>query len=218
LARPLEVLFEDNHLLVVNKPAGVLTMGDRTGDGTLVELAKQYLKTKYHKPADVFLGVVHRLDRPVSGIVIFARTSKAAARLSTQFRERSIEKTYLALVDGIVMQPAGTLRHWLVKNRDSNRVSVVADDVREAREGVLDFRLIRIVGARTLLEIQPQTGRSHQIRVQLAAQDWPIVGDVKYGSKSAWPGGIALHAHRIAFDHPTRSERITVEAQSPFGA
>lgn len=211
----LDVLFEDNHLLAVNKPAGLLTMGDRTGESTLLDRAKAYVKEKYQKPGDVFLGVVHRLDRPVSGVVLFARTSKAAARLSDQFRSRTVHKTYLALVDAVVPSPTGSLRHALAKDRDSNRVAVVAPTVPGAQECLLDFRRLKRFGRRTLLEISPRTGRSHQIRVQLAAQGWPIVGDVKYGSKSTWPNGIALHAAKITFDHPTRHEPVTIGAPPP---
>lgn len=211
----LEVLYEDNHVLAVNKPAGLLTMGDSTGSPTLVDAAKRYLKQKYQKPGDVFLGVVHRLDRPVSGVVLFARTSKAAARLSAQFRDRTVEKTYLAFVDGKVESPTGTLHHWLRKDRVSNLVSVAGAQTPGAQECLLDFRRVKSSGRRTLLEITPRTGRSHQIRVQLSAQGWSIIGDKKYGSQTHWPAGIALHASRIKFDHPTKHEPITVTAGLP---
>ncbi len=211
----LAVLFEDNHVLAVHKPAGLLTMGDRTGDATLVELAKAYLKEKYHKPGDVFLGVVHRIDRPVSGVVLFARTSKAAARLSAQFRDHTIQKTYLAWVEGRVREPSGTLIHWLKKDRTANQVSVVAAGTAGAQECVLDYRRVETHGPRTLVEITPRTGRSHQIRVQLSAAGWPIAGDAKYGAKLPWPDGIALHAAAITFDHPTKHEPVTVEAPPP---
>lgn len=212
---PLDVLFEDNHCLAVNKPAGLLTMGDRTGAATLFDAAKLYLKEKYQKPGEVFLGVVHRLDRPVSGVVLFARTSKAAARLSEQFRERTVQKTYLAIVEGEVSAPAGTLRHWLKKDRATNHVTLVPIGAAGAQECLLDYRRRKSIGRRTLLEISPQTGRSHQIRVQLSAQGWPIAGDRKYGAQTAWPGGIALQAHRLTFEHPTKREPITVVA--PLG-
>lgn len=212
---PLAVLYEDNHVLAVNKPAGLLAMGDQTGAPTLVDAAKSYLKAKYHKPGDVFLGVVHRLDRPVSGVMLFARTSKAAARLSEQFRKHSIEKVYLAWVEGRIDSASGTLIHWLLKNRETNRVSVVAANSPGAQECRLDYRRIMSEGARTLLEIRPQTGRSHQIRVQLSSQGWPILGDRKYGSKSTWSDGIALHAKSIAFEHPTKRDAIALEAATP---
>jgi 23S rRNA pseudouridine1911/1915/1917 synthase len=211
----LDVLYEDNHLLVVNKPAGLLTMGDRTGAPTLLELAKAYIKNKYAKPGNVFLGVVHRLDRPVSGVVIFARTSKAAARLSEQFRARTVEKTYVALVDGEVEPCSGTLTHWLVKDRRTNRVSTTPAKHAGAQECRLDYCRLRRVGSRTLLEIMPHTGRSHQIRVQLSAAGWPIAGDAKYGGKGGWEDGIALHARGVTFDHPTRHEPVTVTAPLP---
>ncbi len=212
---PPDILWEDNHVLAVNKPSGLLTMGDSTGSPTLVDAVKRYLKEKYHKPGDVFLGVVHRLDRPVSGVVLFARTSKAAARLSAQFRDRSVEKTYLAWVEGRVEAPSGTLHHWLHKDRTTNHVSVVAEGSPGAQECLLNFRRVNSSGARTLLEITPETGRSHQIRVQLSAQGWPIAGDKKYGSRTHWPEGIALHARCITFDHPTQHQPCTVLAAAP---
>lgn len=212
---PLAVLYEDNHVLAVNKPAGLLAMGDQTGASTLVDAVKAYLKAKYHKPGDVFLGVVHRLDRPVSGVMLFARTSKAAARLSEQFRNHTVEKIYLAWIEGRVDSASGTLVHWLLKNRETNRVSVVAANSPDAQECRLDYRRIKSEGARTLLEIRPQTGRSHQIRVQLSSQGWPILGDRKYASKVPWPNGIALHAKSIAFEHPTKRETIAVQVAIP---
>ena len=212
---PLTVLLEDNHVLAVNKPAGVLTMGDRTGMPTLVDAVKAYLKEKYRKPGDVFLGVVHRLDRPVSGVVLFARTSKAAARLSAQFRDHTIRKTYLAWVTGRVAVPAGTLVQWLHKDRTTNHVTVTAPATAGAQECLLDFRRRTQSGQRTLLEISPQTGRSHQIRVQLASQGWPILGDAKYGATTLWPDGIALLASEITFTHPTTRQQITVKAPWP---
>lgn len=211
----IDILYEDNHLLVVRKPAGMLTMGDASGAKTMVDLAKTYLKKKYNKPGDVFLGVVHRLDRPVSGVLVFARTSKAAGRLSAQFREHTVEKTYVALIEGRVNSASGTLRHWLWKDRGSNVVSVVAPGSTGSQECVLQYQQMKSHGTMSLLEIAPETGRSHQIRVQLASQGWCIVGDRKYGSRSAWPEGIALHARRIVFEHPTKQEPVTVVADFP---
>lgn len=217
VSAPLVVLYEDNHCLAVNKPAGLLTMGDQTGAPTLVEAAKAYLKEKYHKPGEVFLGVVHRLDRPVSGVVLFARTSKAAARLSAQFRERTVNKTYLAIVEGRVTEPSAALEHWLRKDHQTNQVSVVAPGTPGAQECFLNYRRLKSLGSRTLLEISPQTGRSHQIRVQLSAQGWPIAGDRKYGARTTWPDGIALQAQRLVFQHPTKGNAITVVAPVPRG-
>lgn len=212
---PLRVLYEDNHCLAVEKPAGLLTMGDRTGEPTLVDAARDYLRTKYHKPGNVFVGVVHRLDRPVSGVVLFARTSKSAARLSEQFRVRSIEKTYLALVEGVVSPPRGVLNDRLHKDRSRNVVTVVDDDEEEGQECELSYERLQQRGTFTLVKIMPQTGRSHQIRVQLAARGWPISGDTKYGATSRRSGAIALHAASLTFIHPTTRQPITVSCDVP---
>jgi len=215
LSDALTILYEDNHILAVNKPAGLLAMGDHTGGPTLLDAAKAYVKAKYAKPGDVFLGIVHRLDRPVSGVMLLARTSKAARRLSEQFRDHTVQKVYLAWVEGRVAPPAGTLIHWLRKDRESNHVTAVKENAGGAQECLLDYRQLSTRGTRTLLEIRPQTGRSHQIRVQLSTQGWPIVGDRKYGAKSPWPNGIALLAKSITFDHPTKHEPMTVECPLP---
>jgi 23S rRNA pseudouridine1911/1915/1917 synthase len=211
----LSVLYEDNHCLAVMKPARVLTAGDRTGDVSLLEMARDYLKEKYKKPGKVFVGLVHRLDRPVSGVVLFARTSKAAARLSEQFREGSVTKIYRAIVEGTVKEPSGEFMDWLVKDERTNVVRSVAPDSPSARESRLRFRRIRMSRGLTLLEITPATGRSHQIRVQLATRGHPIYGDGKYGAKHSLPGTIALHAAQLTFDHPTRHEPVTVSAPDP---
>jgi 23S rRNA pseudouridine1911/1915/1917 synthase len=176
-------LFEDNHCLAVDKPAGLLTMGDSSGDPTLVDAARDYLRRKYNKPGNVFVGVVHRLDRPVSGVVLFARTSKGASRLSEQFRLRTVEKTYHALVEGNVSPPEGILRDRLVKDRARNVVAVVDEDDDDGQDCVLAYRRLRKSGRLTLVEIRPETGRSHQIRVQLSNHGWPIAGDQKF----YWP-------------------------------
>ena len=212
---PLDVLYEDNHCLAVVKPAGLLTTGDSTGDQTLLDQAKLYVKERYNKPGNVYLGVVQRLDRPVSGIVLFARTSKAAARLAEQFRERTVEKVYFALVDGVPAPVEGTLRHFLLKNEQSNVVSSVTEQSPGAKEAVLDYSLEARHGRLSLLRIEPRTGRSHQIRVQLSSIGCPIVGDTKYGGpRRTPPGMIALHAARLRFSHPTRDE--TIEFDSPL--
>lgn len=211
----LRVLFEDNHCLAVDKPAGLLTMGDRTGEPTLVDAAREYLKQKYHKPGNVFVGVVHRLDRPVSGVVLFARTSKGASRLSEQFRSRSVEKSYLALVEGDVSPPTGVLKDRLAKDRTRNVVSVVDEASAEGQDCVLAYRKLRKIGRLTLVEIRPQTGRSHQIRVQLASKGWPIAGDRKYGSKIPLDGFIGLHASTLTFEHPVLHQSITVTSDLP---
>ncbi len=211
----LEVLYEDNHCLAVVKPARMLVAGDETGDVSLLDLAKEYLKEKYDKPGNVFVGLVHRLDRPVSGAVVFARTSKAAARLSDQFRRGTIRKTYRAVVEGKVADISGEFVDWLLKNEATNTTTSAAPETAGARHSRLRFRRIATARGQSLLEITPETGRSHQIRVQLATRGYPIYGDRKYGSKHSLQGTIALHAAQLTFEHPTRKEPITVTAPDP---
>jgi 23S rRNA pseudouridine1911/1915/1917 synthase len=216
-ADELEVLYEDNHLLVVYKPAGLLSQGDETGDVSVVDLARAYLKRKYSRPGNVYVATVHRLDRPVSGVMALARTSKAASRLTLQFRERTVRKIYRAAVEGRPAGPEGVLRHSLVKDRDRRVVSVAGHEEGPAgREAELAYRLVENRGPLSLLEVEPHTGRSHQIRVQLAEAGHPIAGDVKYGSTLRLPGrAIALQAYSLQVGHPTRAERLsfTVPAQ-----
>lgn len=209
------VLFEDNHCLAVLKPARVLSVGDETQDRSMFDLARDYIKQKYNKPGEVFLGVVQRLDRPVSGVILFARTSKAAGRLAEQFRTRDVKKTYRAIVEGRVAKPSGECINWLRKDPATNIVRVVAANSTGAKPARLRYRKLREVGNRTLVEIEPETGRSHQIRVQLAELGHPICGDKKYGSTTALKGAIALHAAQLVFEHPTRREPITVSAPEP---
>lgn len=214
----LQVLYEDNHLLVVDKPAGLLCQGDRTGDPSLVDLAERWLIEARDKPGRAYVGLVHRLDRAVGGVVLLARTSKAAARLSQQFREGTVDKRYLAVVEGQTVA-GGVLDDWLASDFDEARgkhTRVVDAGVSDARRARLTFARQATRGARSLLEVHPQTGRAHQIRVQLAHAGWPIVGDTRYGALAALPERrIALFAQRLTVVHPTRREAITFSAEPP---
>jgi 23S rRNA pseudouridine1911/1915/1917 synthase len=214
---PLEILYEDNHCLAVAKPAGVLSTHYQGKDETLDRAVKAYLKERYQKPGKVFLGVVHRLDRPVSGVLLFARTSKAAARLSEQFREGTIEKVYWAVVEGDLEKSAGTLEDWLLKDREIGRVEVVEPRTRGARQALLHFQRRGGHGGLTWVEVRPQTGRTHQLRVQLAHHGFPIYGDARYGSVHIFDSAIALHARALTFLHPVRYEPITLTADLPRG-
>ncbi len=220
----LAVLYEDNHCRAVAKPAPLLTQAP-PGVPSLEALARAYLKEKYHKSGNVYLGIPHRLDRPVSGVVLLARSSKAAARLAEQFSSRQVRKIYWALVDGEVTPAEGVWEDWLLKIKDEARSQCVAAETSGARQAVLTYRCLRRVDGGTLLEIEPHTGRMHQIRVQAAARGWPVRGDVLYGSAlpfgSSAPEGqprdrvIALHARSLTFLHPIRFEPITVIAPLP---
>jgi 23S rRNA pseudouridine1911/1915/1917 synthase len=220
MAEPLAVLYEDNHCLAVAKPAPLLTQGVPPGIPTLEGLVRAYLKERYHKPGNVYLGIPHRLDRPVSGVVLFARSSKAAARLAEQFRERTVRKLYWALVEGVVEPAEGNWEDWLLKVKDESHTEKVAPDTPGARQALLSYRRLSSVASGTLLEIEPHTGRMHQIRVQAAARGWPVRGDMLYGARQ--PFGppaelprdrvIALHARSLTFLHPIRYEPLTVTA------
>jgi 23S rRNA pseudouridine1911/1915/1917 synthase len=211
----LQVLYEDSHCVAVHKPAGVLVQGDRTGDPTLVQAVEAYLRQRYHKRGRVYVGVVHRLDRPVSGVVLLARTSKAAARLAAQFRAGSVRKVYVALVEVAPSESAGVLVHHLRKDAATNRTHVVAAGEPGARLARLGYRVLETHPGGTLVEVRPETGRSHQIRVQLAAAGAIIVGDLRYGSRSKLGQRIALHASSLEFEHPTLGRPITVTAPLP---
>jgi 23S rRNA pseudouridine1911/1915/1917 synthase len=211
----LDILYEDNHCLAVAKPSGVVSTHFQGREQTLDRVVKQYLKTRYHKPGSVFLGIVHRLDRVVSGVLLFARTSKAAARLAEQFREGTIDKVYWAIVEGEVARTAGTLEDWLKKDREAGRVLVVEPRAPGARQALLHFQRRGSHGSLTWLEIRPQTGRTHQLRVQLAHHNHPIYGDAKYGSIHTFQRAIALHARALTFMHPIRYEPITLTAELP---
>jgi 23S rRNA pseudouridine1911/1915/1917 synthase len=214
---PLDILYEDNHCLAVAKASGDLSTHYQGKEETLDRAVKAYLKERYQKPGNVFLGIVHRLDRPVSGVLLFARTSKAAARLAEQFREGTVEKTYWAIVEGDLERTAGTLEDWLLKDREAGRVEVVEPRTRGARQALLHYQRRGGHGGLTWLEIRPQTGRTHQLRVQLAHHGFPIYGDAKYGSIHTFDRAIALHARSLTFLHPVRYEPITLTAELPRG-
>jgi 23S rRNA pseudouridine1911/1915/1917 synthase len=208
----LDVLFEDNHLLVVAKPANLITQGAAQDEDSLVSRARAYLKHKYSKPGNVYVGVVSRLDASVSGVVVLAKTSKAADRLNEQFRNREVEKTYWALVSGHVQPASGRLVDWLVKDERQQKVVVTQRDTPGAQEAVLTYQTKAQLGQSTWLEIALETGRKNQIRVQLAARGWPVLGDRKYGSRSSFPTGIALLARSLRLRHPTKQEEMTFTA------
>jgi 23S rRNA pseudouridine1911/1915/1917 synthase len=217
------ILFEDNHCLVVAKPAGLLTQGVPPGIPTLEAQVKAYLKERYHKAGNVYLGIPHRLDRPVSGVIVFARNTKAARRLAEQFRARQVTKLYWAAVEGDVQPEQGIWEDWLLKIQEEARSERVAPDTAEAKQAVLRYRRLEPCAGGTLLEIQPETGRMHQIRVQAALRGWPVRGDVAYGAKLPFgPAAvlprdrvIALHARSLTFLHPIRYEPLTVVAPLP---
>ncbi len=212
----LEVLFEDNHVLAVNKPAGLLVHGDDTGDTTLADIAREYIREKYNKPGNVFVGVVHRLDRPVSGVVILAKTSKALARLNELFRNKKTEKTYWAVVRKRPQPEQGTLVHWLVKDSARNTTKAYAKENIQGLRSELHYKLWHASDTSYLLEVNPITGRPHQIRVQLASLHCPILGDLRYGAAKPLPDkSIALHARQLQFEHPILKTVITVQAPLP---
>ena len=212
----MEVVYEDNHIIIVNKQSGEIVQGDKTGDRPLSDTVKDYIKEKYQKPGAVFLGVVHRLDRPVSGLVVFARTSKALTRLNKMFAEGEVHKTYWALVKNAPQETEATLTHWLVRNEKQNKSYAYATEKPNAKKAILKYRLIGKSDNYSLLEVQLMTGRHHQIRCQLAAMGCPIKGDLKYGAPRSTPdGSISLLSRRIEFIHPVSKERITAEAPLP---
>jgi len=212
----LEVLFEDNHLLIVNKKSGDIVQGDKTGDKPLSEVVKEYIKEKYNKPGEVFLGVVHRLDRPTSGIIIFARTSKALERLNKMLRDRVISKTYWAIIKNNPKKVKDTLIHFLKKNPKNNKSTVFTKKTEGSKKAILHFTIKKKLDNYSLLEIDLETGRHHQIRAQLSFIGSPIKGDLKYGaSRSNKDGSIHLHARTINFTHPVSKKTITIIAPIP---
>jgi 23S rRNA pseudouridine1911/1915/1917 synthase len=210
------VLYEDNHLLVVNKFPGVLSQGDATGDKSLVELCKAYIAEKFNKPGAVFLGLVHRLDRPVSGVVVLARTSKSLARMNALFRNKQTKKIYWAIVKNKPRSDQETLTHWLRKDEAKNRTTAFKKEMEGTQYAELDYRVISTDGGYWLLEVSPLTGRPHQIRVQLASIGCPIRGDIKYGDPEPnEDGSICLHARRLSFEHPVQKVPLTIKAPLP---
>ena len=215
----LQVLYEDNHLIAINKRPGDIVQGDKTGDTPLSEVVKAYIKKKYDKPGNVFLGVAHRLDRPTSGIVVFARTSKALSRLNKIFAEKEAEKIYWALVSKSASLPSQKLVHWLKRNPQQNKSYAYSKEVPSSKKAVLSYQLLKELERYSLLEITLETGRHHQIRAQLAAIKLPIKGDLKYGApRSNKDGSISLHARRLSFIHPVKKERINLSATPPEDA
>lgn len=212
---PLQVLYEDNHLLAVNKPAGLATMGVADDVPSLLSLAKRYIKDRYQKPGNVYLGVVSRLDAPVTGVVVLARTSKAAARLSQQFRERDVAKLYWALVEGRPDPAAGSCDDYMIHDERHRRMHTVSGPRPDAQSARLEYRTLTALAKATWLEVLPHTGRKHQIRLQLATRGWPVVGDRKYGAKLAFPAGIALHARSLVIEHPVLHEPLELTAPTP---
>ena len=212
----LQVLYEDNHLIAINKRPGDIVQGDKTGDAPLSEVVKEYLREKYNKPGNVYLGVAHRLDRPTSGIVVFAKTSKALPRLNKLFAEKDAKKTYWAVVKNAPENPSDTLTHWLKRNTKQNKSYAHKHEVPDSKKAILDYRMLKKLDNYFLLEIDLKTGRHHQIRAQLNALGCPIKGDLKYGfDRSNKDGSIHLHARNLSFIHPVKKEMLKLVAPPP---
>ena len=216
----MQILYEDNHLIAVNKAPGEIVQGDKTGDKPLSDTLKEYIKLKYNKPGEVFLGVPHRLDRPTSGVVLFARTSKALVRLNEMFKNHdAMRKTYWAIVQGVPKLPEARLENYLIRNEPQNKSYIAKPGAKDAKLAVLTYRTLAKGDRYALLEVELLTGRHHQIRCQLAAIGCPIKGDLKYGAKRSNPdGSISLHARQITFVHPVRKEQLTITAPVPDGS
>ncbi|WOS96941.1 RluA family pseudouridine synthase [Nosocomiicoccus massiliensis] len=210
----LEILYEDNHVIAVTKPNNIPVQADDSNDKDMLTIVKEYIKEKYNKPGNVFLGLVHRLDRPVGGAIVFAKTSKGASRLSNEIRKQTFERKYLTVIEGH-LNNSGTLEDYLVKNRKTNTSYVTSKDTKDAKRAVLDYKTIGVDEALSLLEVKLHTGRSHQIRVQLSNQNTPIFGDQRYNKLSKVGEQIALWSSEIKFKHPTKDEIITVTRQPP---
>lgn len=212
----MEILYEDNHIIAVNKDVSEIVQADKTGDKSLEETLKEYIKQKYNKPGEVFLGVVHRIDRPVSGVVLFARTTKALTRLNMMFQDKTVEKIYWAIVKEMPTKAEDTLVHYLVRNTKTNKSYCYDKEVPGSKLAILHYRLAASSDLYHLLEIRLETGRHHQIRSQLATIGCPIKGDLKYGfARSNKDGGISLHSRRVRFVHPVRNEEVVITAKPP---
>ncbi|WP_425075736.1 RluA family pseudouridine synthase [Psychroserpens sp. S379A] len=215
----LQVLYEDNHIIIVNKRAGDIVQGDKTGDKPLSDVVKDYLKNKYSKPGNVYLGVVHRLDRPTTGIVLFSKTSKALPRLNKLFSEKKATKTYWAIVKQSPKSQKGTLTNWLKKNPKNNKSTAYSKEISGSKKAILHYSIKQVLDNYTLLEIELETGRHHQIRCQLANIGSPIKGDLKYGfDRSNKDASISLHARRLQFTHPVSKDQIDITAPLPNDA
>ena len=215
--KSIETLYEDNHLIAVNKPCGVLIQGDKTGDEPLAEMVKAYIKKTKNKPGDVYRGIIHRLDRPVSGVVLFAKTSKALVRMNKMFAERETKKVYWAVVTKRPQEEKGRLIHWLRKDHEKNRSKAFNTEAKHTKHAELTYKVLRALDRHTLLEVYPKTGRHHQIRVQLSKMGCSIKGDLKYGaSDNNKDKSIHLHARRLEFEHPVKKEPIKIEANPPL--
>lgn len=211
-----QILYEDNHILIINKKVGQLVQGDKTGDKSLLELIKNYIKERDQKLGNVFLGLVHRIDRPTSGLVIYAKTSKALSRLTQMVKNREIKKTYWAIVPKEMIPQSQTLTHYLKKNEKNNKAIVYSQETEGAKKAVLTYQILKIMDNYQLLEVDLQTGRHHQIRAQLSKIGVPIKGDLKYGAPRSNPdGGISLHARTLEFIHPVSQELIKINASTP---
>ena len=211
-----QIVFEDNHLLIINKNVGQLVQGDKTGDASLLDLIKDFIKKRDQKPGNVFLGLVHRIDRPTSGLVIYAKTSKALTRLTQMVKNREIKKTYWAVVAKEIIPQSQRLVHYLYKNEKTNKSTVFIKPTENAKESILNYQIIKTLDNFQLLEVDLETGRHHQIRAQLSKIGVAIKGDLKYGSSRSNPdGGIHLHARRLEFIHPVTKENLVIEAKVP---